>query len=239
MLCARLADVHVCGKPWATLSVAAALAMGTAIMAGGAGADRTAAGRPAPPVRITIRPREIDPFQSALVSVSGVAGGSAEVRLLGATDRAGLAYEWAPYRWQRLRLRTGRWLGRLPAPALPGIYRIQLRFDRGRALLTSERWLLRVFPRRTGARRSFPTALAAARDYVGRLPGHEVMVAARRWPQAAFDHRDPRLNGLFVIAYAPRGHDRLDSRRGSFVTVVRDGYRGRWRVLEATIQPYT
>jgi hypothetical protein len=43
---------------------------------------------------------------------------------------------------------------------------------------------------------------------------------------------------LFVIAYAPRGNTRPSSRLGLFVTAVRDGFHGRWRVLEATSQPY-
>jgi hypothetical protein len=63
-------------------------------------------------------------------------------------------------------------------------------------------------------------------------------VALRRWPLAAFDPRDPRLHRVFVIAYTALGNQRPDSRRGLFVTTVRDGFRGRWRVLEATTQPY-
>jgi hypothetical protein len=41
-----------------------------------------------------------------------------------------------------------------------------------------------------------------------------------------------------VIAYAPRGDSRPGSRLGLFVSTVRSGFRGRWRVLEATTQPY-
>jgi len=60
----------------------------------------------------------------------------------------------------------------------------------------------------------------------------------RRWPLAKFDHRDPRLNRLFAIAYAPRGDSRPGSRLGLFVTIVRDSLRGRWQLLQATTQPY-
>ena len=97
---------------------------------------------------------------------------------------------------------------------------------------------MRVFPRGTMKRPSFPTAVGAVRGFVAHLPGHKVLVAVRRWPLAKFDHRDPRLNRQFVIAYAPRGDKRPDSRLGLFITTVRNGFHGRWRLLEATTQPY-
>jgi hypothetical protein len=40
-----------------------------------------------------------------------------------------------------------------------------------------------------------------------------------------------------VVAYAPPGDANVDDRLGIFVTAVRDGYRGPWRLLEATVQP--
>ncbi len=191
-----------------------------------------------PHVRLSLRSSVIDLFQSATVKVSGVTVRQAEARLLGATDESGLAYEWTPYRWQRLRLVRGTWQGVLPSPALHGIYRVQLRLDHGRARLSSNNWLLRVFPHGRSTRRSFPTPLAAIRGFVAHRPGDDVLVALRRWPEAAFDHRDPRLHRLFAVAYAPRGDNRAGSRLGLFVTTVRDGYHGRWRVLSATVQPY-
>jgi hypothetical protein len=87
-------------------------------------------------------------------------------------------------------------------------------------------------------RRSFSSNPGAVRNFVAHLPGDKVLVASRRWPLASFDHRDPRLNRLFVIAYAPRGDKRPSSRLGLFVTTARNGFHGRWRVLEATTQPY-
>ena len=55
---------------------------------------------------------------------------------------------------------------------------------------------------------------------------------------ASFDHRDAVLNRQFVIAYAPCGDSQPSSRLGRFISTVRNGYHGRWRVLEATTQPY-
>jgi len=187
---------------------------------------------------VTLRPGVIDLYQSASIGVPGTAARRVDVRLLGATDRAGLADEWTPYRWQRLRLRHGLWRGELPAPPLFGTYQLQLRLDHGRRFLSSRRWLLRVFPDGTMTRPSFSTAVAAVRDFVAHLPGDEVLVALKRWPQATFDHRDPRLHRLFVIAYEPRGDNRPSSRLGLFITTVRDSFGGRWRLLQATTQPY-
>ena len=189
-------------------------------------------------VRVTLLPRVIDLYHSASIIVSGLSARHADVRLLGAIDRTGLAYEWRPYPWRPLRLIGNSWHGLLPPPPLLGIYQLQLRLDDGRMLFTSPRWLLQVFARGTMAHRSFPTAVAAIRDFVAHLPGNQRLAALRQWPRAAFDHRDPRLHRLFVIAYSPRGDQRSDSRRGLFVTTVREGFRGRWRLLEATTQPY-
>jgi hypothetical protein len=189
------------------------------------------------PVRVTVRPRAIDLFHNASISVSGSIGNRAEVRLLGAIDRRGLAYEWTPYRWRRLRPVGVTLRGAIPPPPLLGIYELQLRLDHGRRL-SSQRWLLRVFPRGVLSRHSFPTATDAVRNFVAHLQGDQVLIALKRWPLAAFDHRDPRLNRLFVIAYAPRAHGEPSSRLGLFVTTVRDGFHGRWRVLETSTTPY-
>jgi hypothetical protein len=75
------------------------------------------------------------------------------------------------------------------------------------------------------------------RDYVDHLPGNEVLIAARPWPPAPFDHRDPRLHRLFVIAYAPQGDNEPSARLGAFITTIRNGYQGRWRLLEASTGP--
>lgn len=211
----------------AAAAVLGAAALTTAANAGGH-----------PRVRLVVTAPAIDLYHSASVRVSGMAARSVEVRLVGAIDRRGLAYQWTPYPWQALRVRHGAWRGLLPAPPLYGIYRLRLRLDHGDRFLASARWLLRVLPRGTLSRPSSPAPAGAIRRFVAQLPGDQVLVASRRWPLAKFDHRDPRLNRLFAIAYAPSGDTRPDSRLGLFISMVRNGYRGRWRVLEATTQPY-
>jgi hypothetical protein len=221
----------------AKLISAAASVLAAAALTGAATSGRAASAERRP-VQMMFTPRSIDLFHAASVEATGIVARSVEVRLVGAIDRAGLAYEWTPYRWRPLRAQDGAWRGLLTAPPLFGIYRLRLRLDHGRSFLSSARWLIRVFPRGTMARPSFPTAVAAIRQFVSHLPGHVRLVALRRWPLARFDHRDPRLNRLFVIAYAPRGDNEHASRSGLFVSTVRDGFRGRWRVLQATAEPY-
>ena len=187
-------------------------------------------------VRVTLGSRVIGHFHSNSIRVGGVTARSLDVRLLGATDMSGRAYHWSPYKWRRLRRRGGAWRGVLPAPVMFGIYQLQLRLDHGRKLLTSTHWLERVFPYRTEARPSFATPAAVISDYVAHLPGGKVLVATRPMPLAAYDHRNPRLHRFFAIAYAPR--DKIHQQLGCFITTVRDGFHGRWRLLGVAIQPF-
>lgn len=179
----------------------------------------------------------IDLLDSDPVSVRGITAHSVEVRLLGAIGGP-LAYQATPYRWQRLRLVHHAWRGALPAPGLLGIYQLQLRLDHGRRFLTSTDWRLRVFLHGTEARPSFATPVAVVRDLVAHLPGDQVLVSQKQWPLAAFDHRDRRLHRLFVVAYAPRSDTQPSAQLGMFITAVREGSHGRWRLLEATTEPY-
>lgn len=66
---------------------------------------------------------------------------------------------------------------------------------------------------------------------------HGIVAALRRWLRPDFDKRDPRLHHLYVVAYNPLRRPGVANRLGMFVTTVRDGYAGRWRPLEATVQP--
>jgi hypothetical protein len=158
-------------------------------------------------------------------------------RLLDANDPAGVAYRWAPYRWRHLRLVRGRWSGVLAAPPLRGIYQLQFRVRQRKRLLQSPHWLLGVLPPGALGRPAFLTPLAVVSNYVSNLPGTQVIVSERPWPQSDYDHRDPRLHREFVIAYAPLGDTTPGAQRGLFITAFRDGYHGRWRLLEATVSP--
>jgi hypothetical protein len=163
---------------------------------------------------------------------------SVSVHLAGATDESGLAYVWTPYRWHRLRLVQGAWRGLLPAPALRGIYQLQFRLHPGKRLRPSPHWLLRVLAPGTLNRPSSPNPADVIRDFVSHLPGDQVLIHLRRWPQASFDRRDPRLNRIFVIAYAPRGNNQPGAQIGLFITTIRNGFHGQWSLLQATVQPY-
>jgi hypothetical protein len=169
---------------------------------------------------------------SASVTVRGLAGRRLEVRLAGATTPAG-----APLGWRPLRLAGKVWRGSLPKPALRGIYPIEVRAGAGRPVVRSANWMLRVFAAGTLSRPSFATPEGVARWWVRTATGHARLVALRRWPRPGLDLRDRRLHQLLVLAYSPVGHPDVDDRRGMFVTAVRNGFDGCWRLLEATLQP--
>ena len=169
---------------------------------------------------------------SASVTVRGLAGRRLEVRLAGATTPAG-----APLGWRPLRLAGKVWRGSLPNPALRGIYPIEVRAGAGRPVARSANWMLRVFTAGTLSRPSFGTPEGVAKWWVRTATGHARLMALRRWPRPGFDLRDRRLHQLLVVAYSPVGHPDVDDRLGMFVTAVRNGFDGRWRLLEATLQP--
>ena len=93
-----------------------------------------------------------------------------------------------------------------------------------------------MFEPGTRARPSFDDPPDAVGWWVRTVPG-ATLVALKAWPRPAFDRRDLRLHRLFVVAYSPPGHPSVGDRLGMFVTAVRDGYHGGWRVLEATVEP--
>ena len=211
------------------------LLLGAAVLVGAGPTERGAHARVRQVVHVALGSRVIGHFHSNSIRVRGLTARSVDVRLIGANDMTGRAYHWAPYRWRPLRLSRGTWRGALRAPVMLGIYQLQLRLDHGRKLLTDTRWLERVFPYETEARRAFRTPADVIQDYVAHLPGRKELVATRPWPLASYDHRNPRLHRLFAIAYAPRG--KTGPRLGRFVTTVREGFNGRWRLLQVTTQP--
>lgn len=116
------------------------------------------------------------------------------------------------------------------------MYRLEFRVGQSE-LLQSPHWLLRVLPPGTLHRPAFLTPLAVLRDYVSDLPGDRVLVAHRPWLKPGYDHRDSRLNQIFAIAYASRGNNTPRTKRGLFISVFRNGYHGRWRLLDAAVLP--
>jgi hypothetical protein len=185
--------------------------------------------------RIELQPAVVELNGRATIAVSGIHTRSLEVLLTGATDTPGNE----PARqlpWRALRLVDGAWLGTLPTPALRGLYPVVLRTGPGATPLKSKQLFLRIFAPGTDARPSFDNPADVVRWWVRTVP-HATLVALKAWPRPGFDRRDTRLHRLFVVAYSPPGHPLVTERLGMFVTAVRDGYRGNWRLLEATLQP--
>ncbi|HVM58262.1 MAG TPA: hypothetical protein VMT74_12410 [Gaiellaceae bacterium] len=180
--------------------------------------------------QVSLHPSVVMLRHRASVTVTGIAAPTLEVHLLGGSTALGRALPWTEL------TRVGdTWRGTLPLPEFRGVYPIELRVARGDQVIRSDRWLLRVFARGTLARPSFATPQAVARYWVGTVGGR--LQALRLWPRPAFDRRDRRLHQLMVIAYSFPGQTKLRDRLGIFVTAVRDGYHGRWRLLEATAAP--
>jgi hypothetical protein len=172
---------------------------------------------------LVVTPVIIDRGAAAVVTVSGIDTRSVELRVAG--ER----------RWQALVRQSGRWSGVVLGPRLLGIYALELRS--GGRVYRSKSWLLRVLARGTLARPLFATADAVAAWWVGTVRPRSVLVAIRPWRLPAGDPRDPQLHRLFVIAYSPVGDASVADRLGIWITAFRGTPGGRWRLLEATIEP--
>ncbi len=191
---------------------------------------------PAPPahhVRITVTPRTVSPYGWAQIEVEGVPEATAvAVQLEGASGVLGTLIPWIALR----RYRDGNWFARLPQPVLPGIYPIKLRTRPKLAISLTEVAYLRVYWNGTETRPLFPTPEQVAAWWVHTVAGG-TLVAIRRWPSQPIDHRLASLHRLFVVAYSPHGSSAPQERLGVWITAVREGYRGPWRLLEAAVTP--
>lgn len=183
-----------------------------------------------PAARVGLQPTVVRLRQQATIAVSELQARSLQVRLAGATYPNG-----RPIPWRPLHLVGGVWRGKLPAPALRGLYPIQLRRGVDASPITL-RLFLRVLAPGTRSRPSFHDPADVARWWVRTVP-YGTVVALKAWPRPAFDRRDTRLHRLFVVAYSPPGHRAIRDRLGMFVTAFRDGYHAPWRLLEATVEP--
>lgn len=177
-------------------------------------------------VRVTLAPAVTQLGRPATIAVAARRGVVLFARLGGASTRDG-----APARWTRLRFVDGSWRGTLPAPPLRGIYPVQLRDARGGSIHPSRVRFLRVYAGTDTSEPSFADAREVVRWWASSRDAD--LIAYRPWPLSALDRRDPRLHRLFVIAYRRPSEPTF----GTFVTAVRDGYAGRWRLLETTVEP--
>jgi len=182
--------------------------------------------------QVLVVPNVVVLGQASSITVSGLVAPALQVRLRGASERGG-----APLPWVSLRRVHGGWRGTLPTPELRGAYPVELRVRAGTPVIHADGWLLRVFATGTLSRPAFPTPELVARWWVSNRPGGAMLVALKRWPRPAFDRRDRRLHQLLVLAYSRTGLTAKRDRLGIFITAVRDGYNGRWRLLEATALP--
>lgn len=210
-----------------SLAAAAAFVLGTSAL--------PAPGRPvgrddAAAARAVVRPEVLRLRHTASIAVFNVPARSVQIRLGGGTSFDG---ELLP--WRSLRLVGGVWRGTVRAPALRGVYPILLREGRAAPRRVANSFV-RVLAPGTSARPMFDDPADVVRWWVRTYPRAK-LTAIKQWPRPSFDRRDPRLHRLFVVAYNPPGHTAVRDRLGMFVTAFRTGYRGRWRFLEATVEP--
>jgi len=183
--------------------------------------------------QVELQPAVAQLRERVTIAVSGIHARSLQVLLAGATKVLGNQPA-SQLPWLSLHLVDGAWRGTLPAPALPGVYPIVLRTGAGATPVRSGQFF-RVLAPGTGIQPSFANPVDVVRWWVHAQ--HAKLVAVKAWPRPGFDLRDLRLHRLFVVAYSPPGHPQVRDRLGMFVTAVRDGYSGRWRLLEATLEP--
>jgi len=178
---------------------------------------------------VNISPAVVTRGHGATIVVTGIRASSVEASLVGASQNLG-----QPLPWTRLRPGPSGWTGTLSAPEFRGVYPVELRIEPGARVIRVQGRHLRVFAPGTLARPAFATPEAVARWWVQTLPAslHAEFTVLKRWPLPVFDHRDPRLHQLLVVAYLTGG-DSL----GMFVTAVREAQNADWRLLEATIRP--
>ena len=183
-------------------------------------------------LRIILSPRVVVPYGWSTIEIVGAADASAvAVRLRGASGVTGQPMPWIP-----LRRDGDRWTSRLPQPVLAGIYPIEVRTRPASVAKPATAAYLRVYWPGTEALPSFTTPEQVAESWVHDTTGG-TLDAIRPWPGTAIDHRLPALHRVFVIAYSPPGQPAAADRLGAFVTAVRDGFNGPWRLLEASVSP--
>jgi hypothetical protein len=181
-------------------------------------------------LQLKLSPSTIALEGTTTIRVTGVHASSVAARLAGGSQYLGRLLPWTQLRSDR-----GGWSGELGAPEFLGIYPVELRVRLGSTVIRVKRSRLRVFAPGTLGRPTFGTPEGVARWWFETLPAslHATLTALRRWQRPAFDRRDPRLHQLLVVAYATGAGDTL----GMFVTAARDTPGGRWRLLEATVEP--
>jgi hypothetical protein len=210
---------------WAISTLAAGM-IGLGIAAG---AETAPKGRH---VVIRISPPVVVPYLWASISVGGLGDATGvDVRMLGATNVRGDQISWMPLH----RLRRD-WEARLPQPVLPGIYPVDLRVRPTLEVISAPVVYVRVYEAGTTTRPTFATPAQVAIWWVADVAGGTV-VAIRRWQATALDHRLPSLHRLLVTSYDLPNTSGSTERLGIWITAVREGYSGNWRLLDASVTP--
>jgi hypothetical protein len=183
-------------------------------------------------VRIIVTPRVVAPEDWARIEVVGLRDvSSVDARLIGASGVTG-----KPSPWVELRRHGDNWTIRLPQPVLAGIYPIEVRTRPSVVIAPAVTAYLRVYWPGTMTQPLFSDPEQVAESWVRHVAGGTVE-AIRPWPGTAIDHRLQALHRLFVVSYDPPHDHAEQDRLGAWITAVREGFGGRWRLLEASVTP--
>jgi hypothetical protein len=156
-------------------------------------------------VAIIVTPRVVPEYDSASITVNGLAGGrSVEVRMLGASGIRGTLLPW-----------------------------IKLHSSHS---AQNEIVYLRVYDGGTDFQPLFVAPEEVAAWWATQIAGGS-LVAVRRWHRTDFDHRLSSLHRVFVIGYDPSGDPASPDKLGAWITAVKEGYHGKWHLLEASTTP--
>jgi len=203
-----------------------ALVLGVALLLAPASAPNAAH------LRVVITPQVVAPYDWATVNIAGAPEATAvQVRLVGASDATGRLSPWI-----ELRRHGDHWTIRLPQPAFAGIYPIEVRTQPNRVTASRAPTYLRDYWPGTETSPLFSTPEQVAEAWVRDKAGG-TLDAIRPWPGNTIDHRLPPLHRLFVVAYSLPSRPSTSDRLGAWITAVREGFHGRWHLLEASVTP--
>ena len=183
-------------------------------------------------LRVVVTPQVVAPYDWAAIRIVGAPNAAAvQARLVGASGVTGRLLPWI-----ELRRHGDEWESRLPQPVLAGIYPIVIRTRPNLLTTAGAPTYLRVYWPGTATHPLFSTPRQVAAAWVRDQAGG-TLDAIRHWPSTAIDHRLLALHRLFVVAYSLPNRPSPTDRLGAWITAVREGFHGRWRLLEVSVYP--
>ncbi len=173
---------------------------------------------------VTVTPQNAARDGMVRISVHGVAAQTVDARLEGGVASGGRWFSWV----RLLPAGPGSWYSILRAPGYLGVFPVQLRAG-GRVVATTAS--VRILPPGFARRPGFWQPESVARWWVGTR--HVRLESVSTWRSGYFTHRDPMLNRLLRVGYAPSGRDPAVV----YLSIARLTLDTPWRLLQAVGAP--